>query len=508
MIYFSFIGNHDKISDEAYGSFLNIYKQLAKEIKHIFIFITPNTTSTNYEKIAHDNIETIRDINPEVKINPIHIDLKNPIDYDLVYPVLFDEYVKLKDEHNLEDEEKIINITSGTPTMTSCWILLSQSGIINNARLFQSFEQKYSRDGETIQEVNFDIDDFPKIETTPETKRRLTILSREKKELEYQLEIEKLQNEFIGLIGKSKPILEIKDRLLNDLSDKTNVLIVGERGTGKEVVAQEIWKKYHKENDEDLITFDCGSFNKNLVESELFGHVKGAFTGADLDKIGILEKYDNRIIFLDELGNLPIEGQQKLLRVLENKELRKLGSTEIIKINIQIIAATNKDIDDEEIFARDVKDRFDEIIKLPSLRERKEDIPILIEHFLELYSKSNQVLSPIKFDDKLLNVLVNHNWDSNIRGLENFIKRITRRFSKGGTIRFDALPSHFIDQIMEDKSLDYILPELPLPIPFDEYKEQIIDKARALANGNMSQVDRLLKQKDGTERGRQHRRKS
>lgn len=508
MIYLSFIGNHDKIVGGEFGSFLNIFYHFADKIKQIFLFITPNTSTTDYEKIARENIALIEKKKPEIKIHPVYLDLKNPVDYDLVYPIIFDEYVILRDKHKIEQDEKIINITSGTPTMTACWILLSQSGIINNAKLFQSFEKKFARDGKTIQEVSFKFDDFPKIELTSDTKRKLTILTRQQKELEDQLYVEKLNNEFKTLIGKSPKILSIKDRLLKDVNDKTHVLIIGERGTGKEIIAQEIWKRYHTESDPELITFDCGGFNKNLLESELFGHVKGAFTGADSDKTGIIEKYNHRMIFLDELGNLPIEGQQKLLRVLENGELRKLGGTEINQIDVQIIAATNKDIDDDNIFALDVKDRFDEIIELPPLRERKEDIPLLINHFLELYSKSNQVLSPIQFDNKLIEALVNYSWESNVRGLEGFIKKITRRFSKGGKIKFDDLPEHFINFIIDDESLNYILPELPLPISLDEYREKIIEKARRLSKGNMSQVDRLLKQSDGTERGRIHRKKN
>lgn len=504
MIYFSFIGNHDKITDNEYGSFFNIYKHFSKEIKSVFAFITPNTATSNYEEIAKKNFEKIKAINPKIEIVPIYTDLKNPVDYDLVYPILFDEYLQINKKYKIDDVEKIVNITSGTPTMTACWILLTQSRVISNARLFQSFEKRFARDGKTIQEVNLSIDDFPSISVPDETKRKLTIATRKQKELEDQLYIEKLNEEFKGIIGKSKQILSIKDRLLNDVNNQTNVLIVGERGTGKEVVAKEIWKRYHSENDPELIPFDCGGFNQNLIESELFGHVKGAFTGADQDKVGILEKYNNRMIFLDEIGNLPKEGQQKLLRVLEQGELRRLGSTEITQVNVQIIAATNKDINDEDIFAPDVKDRFDEIIEVPPLRERKSDIPLLIDHFLEFYSKTNNVLSPLEFDDKLIRTLTEYSWESNVRGLEKFIQRLTRRFTKGGKIKFDYLPEHFISDIMDDESLEYTLPELPLPIPLDEYTRMIIEKARKQAS-NMSEVDRLLKQKDGAERARKYR---
>ena len=193
-----------------------------------------------------------------------------------------------------------------------------------------------------------------------------------------------------------------------------------------------------------------------------------------------------------------------MLRVLANGEFRRLGDSKIKKTTSKIIAVTNKDINDSNIFAQDIKDRFDEIIQLPPLRERKNDIPILIEYFLNKYSSSENLLNPLRFDSALIDKLSNSEWVSNIRGLEKFIKRVIRRFNKGGLVKLSDLPDRIINSILNDDSLDIILPELPLPVTLDEYKNMVIVKARGIAK-TQSEVDKLLNQKEGTERQRKFR---
>ncbi len=506
MIYFSFIGNHDKISSSnEYGAFYNIFINYKNDISKIFVFTTPKTDRADYTEIANENIKIIKSIKKEIEITPVQIDLANPVDFDLVYPKMLDALLNIIEENNIKDDEKIINITSGTPTMSACWVLLAQSGLIKNTKLVQSFEQQYSRSGKTTREVNFDIDDFPTIKAPSALKRQLTITSRENKELKNKLVQEELDRKVPDLIGTSKAIRDVKDQIVHDINDKTHVLIIGERGTGKEVIANSIWKLYHKKNDEKLKTVDCGSFPKELIQSELFGHTKNAFTGANTEREGILSLAKDKMIFLDEIGNLSLDGQQKLLRVLSHGEIRKLGSDEVDNISIQIIAATNKNIDDPELFAQDIKDRFDEIISLPPLKNRKEDIPLLIDHFMKIYSGSNKTLSPIQIDKALYKKLINFDWPGNIRQLEKWVQKIIRRFSEGGTIKLENLPERFIDDLIDDNSDDFILPELPLLIPLDDYVEKIREKARKMSDNNMSEVDRLLNQKLGTEKQRQYR---
>ncbi len=508
MIYFSFIGNHDEIRPSSEkGAFRNIFSHHKNEITKVFALITPKTDRADYKKIALENFELIKQENSSTEIFPIEIDLKNPVDYDLVYPQLLDVILNLEEEHKISGEECLINITSGTPTMTTCWILISQSGVLKNAKLLQSFEKKYSKEGSTIREVSFAIDDFPKIEAPSSVKRQLTILSRKNKELEEKIEIDEINKKLPDLIGNSKQILEIKDQIFRDIDSNTHVLIIGERGTGKEVVAKSIWKHHHKDEDDQLLTIDCGTLSENLIQSELFGHKRGAFTGADSDRSGILSTGDGRMIFLDEIGNLPIDGQQKLLRVLTHGEIRKLGSDTIENVDVQIIAATNKNVDDPTLFAADIKDRFDEIITLPPLRERKEDIRIITDYLLNIHSKTHTPLTPLLLSEEIYSKLEQYDFPGNIRELETWIKRMLRRFSSGGLVKLSQLPERFITEIIAEGNEEMFLPELPLKIPFSDYIEQIREKARTMSNGNMSEVDRLLNQSIGTERQRQFQKK-
>jgi len=509
MIYFSFIGNHDRINPDSkeYGAVINIFKEYHNKIKKVFFFITPSNSNIDYLSIAKRNIEVLNLINPNIQVIPIQIDIINPIDYDIVYPVMLDKITTIIKDYKIDDNKKIINITSGTPTMTACWVLLSQSGILKKSKLIQSFQSKFARNGKTVKEVNFNIDDFPSIKLSSSLKLKLTLLSRKNEELVEVLELEKLKKEFPEIIGESKNILEIKDQLLHEVNNNTNVLIIGERGTGKEVIAKAIWNKYHLDNNNELITFDCGTFSKDLIESELFGHVKGAFTGADKEKKGIFERYSDRIIFLDEIGNLSKEGQAKLLRVIANGEYHKIGESKIRKTNVCIIAATNKNINDENIFAQDLKDRFDEIIELEPLRNRKNDIPLLVEYFLSQFNSTNKPISPVTFDDKIVEKLNEYNWPDNVRGLEQWIKRLLRRLAKGGVIKYKDVPKKYFRNFKIEDKYSVELPSLPLPIPLDEFTNLIKNKARALSNGKYALVDFLLHQKPGTEKQRQYRKR-
>ena len=378
--------------------------------------------------------------------------------------------------------------------------------MIKNANLVQSFETKFAENrGSSTQVVNLNIDDFPNITSPASIKRQLIIERRRRENLAGQLKNTKLDEAVPELIGKSDAIRDIKDQLLHDVDHDTQILITGERGAGKQIVADAIWRLFHQKNDDKLITFNCGALAPSLVVAELFGYRKGAFTGAEQDKPGILAQCENRMLFLDEIGNLPFDGQHALLRFINKGEYREVGSTEVKHVDTQIIAATNKNINDPTLFARDLKDRFDEWIELPPLRDRKDDIPLLISHFLSVYSKRSQLSSPLILDDLILEKLKDYDWPGNVRELEKWISRVCRRYD-GGTLKLQDLPDRFINDFFFF-FYDIELPELPIRVGLDEYIELIRDKARHMSKGNMSEVDRLLGQKPGTERQRQFRKR-
>ena len=230
---------------------------------------------------------------------------------------------------------------------------------------------------------------------------------------------------FDNIIGKSPKMLALYELLEKVAPTKTNVLITGESGTGKELVAKAIhYNSPRKEK--PFVTLNCGAIPEALIESELFGHMKGAFTDAIATKKGLFEMADEGTIFLDEISELPLMMQVKLLRVLQDREFKRVGGTEDIRVDVRIIAATNKDLEravKEKRFREDLYYRLNVIqIKLPNLRERREDIEVLATHFLKRYSEElNKNISGIS--PEALHLLLNYEYPGNVRELQNIIER-------------------------------------------------------------------------------------
>lgn len=233
------------------------------------------------------------------------------------------------------------------------------------------------------------------------------------------------QYDFSKIIGKSKKMENIF-RMIRAVSEtESTVLITGNSGTGKELVAKAIHfnsKRKHK----PFIAVNCGAISETLIESELFGHKKGSFTGATYDKEGFIKAADEGTLFLDEVSEMPLNLQVKLLRVLQEKEFIPVGHTSPVKINIRFIASTNRNLleeIDKSKFREDLYYRLNVIeIRLPSLSERKDDIPLLAEHFLNIYRQ--QMNKSIRgFDHSAIRALMNHEWRGEVRELENVIER-------------------------------------------------------------------------------------
>jgi len=230
---------------------------------------------------------------------------------------------------------------------------------------------------------------------------------------------------FGNIIGQSSKMTALYDLLEKVSPTKTNILIAGESGTGKELVAKAIhYNSPRKEK--PFVTLNCGAIPESLIESELFGHMKGAFTDAIATKKGLFEVADEGTIFLDEISELPLLMQVKLLRVLQDKEFKRVGGTEDIRVDVRIISATNKDLEEavkEKRFREDLFYRLNVIqIKLPPLRDRKEDIQILATHFLKKYSEelSKNIL---RISPEAHQILLNYDYPGNVRELQNIIER-------------------------------------------------------------------------------------
>jgi len=228
-----------------------------------------------------------------------------------------------------------------------------------------------------------------------------------------------------GIIGDSPEMLKIFDQIRQVAPTHANVIIYGESGTGKELVTKAI-HQLSRVATRPFMPIICNAIPESLFESELFGHVKGAFTGATANKTGLLEAANNGSVFLDEIGELPLMIQTKLLRVLQEREFKPVGGTETVKINVRIICATNKDLEGEVMAGRFREDLFYRLavvpIRVPSLRERKSDIPMLIDYFLRKYSEMfDKQVSAIS--SYAMEVLMDYDFPGNVRELENIIER-------------------------------------------------------------------------------------
>ncbi len=251
--------------------------------------------------------------------------------------------------------------------------------------------------------------------------------------------------EFDMVVGKSKTMEKVLDIVRRVSPSDSTVLITGESGTGKELIAREIHNHSHRRN-APFVVVDCGALVETLFESELFGHVKGSFTGAYITKHGRFEVANGGTIFLDEISNIGLNIQAKLLRVIQEREVTRIGSSKPIKVDVRILAATNENLADcvkEGKFREDLFYRLSVVpLHLPPLRERKEDVPLLIEHFLKKYSRgARKQINSIKSD--VLKALMQYDWPGNIRELENTIERAVV-LSKDKEIGLEDLVYHGI----------------------------------------------------------------
>lgn len=299
---------------------------------------------------------------------------------------------------------------------------------------------------------------------------------------------------FHNIIGRSKAMQNVFD-LIEKLSRvDTSVLIEGESGTGKELVARAIHYNSSRK-DKPFVVVNCASIPDSLVESELFGHIRGAFTGAYSDKKGLFEVADGGTLFLDEVGELPLNTQAKLLRFLQERTFQPVGSVQEKKVDVRLISATNKDLKKEVMEGRFREDLFFRInivvIHLPPLRERKEDIPLLIKHFIEKYSREiNKEIRGVS--DEVMEKLMRYSYPGNIRELENLILG-AMTLEVSDIITLDTLN---LIQRSREEAPPIETEEIPPDFNLDEYVEQIkkdyVVMAMKKAKGSQMKAAELL----------------
>jgi DNA-binding NtrC family response regulator len=308
----------------------------------------------------------------------------------------------------------------------------------------------------------------------------------------------KQQYSFPNIIGKNDRMLRILDLVTQVAPSRATILITGETGTGKELIAKAI-HAHSARSDHPFVPVNSGSVPADLLESALFGHVKGAFTGAVTSRKGYFETANKGTIFFDEVGTISQETQAKLLRVIQEREFMPVGSNETVKVDVRIIAATNaelKKLVDEGKFREDLYYRLNVInLALPPLRERKEDVPPLVEHFFTKYSRENEKFmdsdgkSALAFEPDAMQLLMDYNWPGNVRELENAVERAVVLASQP-TVPVDVLPDSILEsggvRIRRDESGSLPADASLFEIVADFQRRKILE---ALEVANWSQTD-------------------
>mgnify|MGYP001586472902 CR=1 FL=1 len=330
----------------------------------------------------------------------------------------------------------------------------------------------------------FKIDEIRLIVKKALEKKRLSeevSLLRDKVKITYRLE---------NIIGQSSKMQELFRLIPKVAQSNSNVLVIGESGSGKELVAMALHNLSNRK-DRNFVAINCSAFPEGLLESELFGHMKGSFTGAMQNKQGLFEIADSGSLFLDEIGEMPINLQAKLLRVLENGTFRRVGGTTDIIVDVRVISATNKDIKEEIASGRFREDLYYRLnvvpIQIPSLRERREDIPMLVEHFLKKISGQTKRVTP-----EAMRILIEYPWKGNVRELENIVERVALLTEKE-EITPAELPNEIIGYAEEIKEIPELTEEgINLDTIMTDIEKKYLLKALEKSRGVKKDAAELL----------------
>lgn len=305
---------------------------------------------------------------------------------------------------------------------------------------------------------------------------------------------------FSNLLGESGAMQRVYDLIRKTSATRTNVLIAGESGTGKELVARAIHFNSDRK-EKPFVTVNCGAIPETLIESELFGHTKGSFTGAVSNKQGLFEAADKGTIFLDEIGELPLQMQVKLLRVIQERNFNRIGGTDTINVDVRIIAATNRDLAEEvqkQAFREDLFYRLNVIqIKLPPLRHRKEDIPLLSEAFLKKYSKETKK-DIRRISAPAMELLTSYDYYGNVRELENIIERSVA-LEGSHEIRAESLPGNVLhpkaereEFSVQDAKSQLEVGSVALDSLIDSFEKDLLLRALEKTRGSRTKASKIL----------------
>lgn len=473
----TFVGYQDPFSkglvekQPVTGPILNVVDEL--KIDKVWLFSTPGVDSRTEETIT-----ALKQRYPELLIERVDTGLEDPTDYKAIFKAIKKKQQAILAE---KDQELYISVSSGTPQMHTSWLMLSLGGLLP-ARIVQPVPPRFAGDPKKlVREIDFSMLDFAQIRLKswpkPDNPDPAGNFDRLVEEL--------------GIIGNHPSFLKTLDLAQRAAGANCPVVIAGESGTGKDLVARLIHGLSNRAG-KSFIPINCSGLPAQLVESELFGHVRGAFTGAVSEKGGLFQAADKGTLFLDEVGELPLEVQVKLLRVLQNGELRKVGGKNIEKVDVRLLAATNRDLAKDIRAGRFREDLFHRIsvisIKMAPLRERHSDIPALALRFLDKFNSQSQNQKEIS--PAAMEKLMHHGWPGNIRELENIIQSAFVMCS-GPSIRPENIFFNLMENLPDGSDIDPYV-GFNLEKHLKNTRDKIISKALEKSGNRQTTAAKML----------------
>ncbi|MEL4485405.1 sigma-54 dependent transcriptional regulator [Shewanella algae] len=478
-ILLSFTGFNDPFSkglveqEEQPGPILSVLK--AKTFQIVYLFDTPAT-----REASSNTKEAIKHLYPQCIVHVLDMKLSDPTNYHDIFKGLKEFALTIQEEQ--KHAKFYISVASGTPQMHACWVLLAASGEIPAKILHVRPPRFVTKDRPLLSEIELSSDEFPSVRFKSSS---FTID-------EHEMDVDSVRAQ-LGIVGDHPAMLKALEMGAMLASSLAPILITGETGTGKELFARYVHALSGRPQ-ETFVAVNCAAIPEDLVESILFGHKKGAFTGAVNDQTGKFDAADKGTLFLDELGELPLPAQAKLLRVLQDGIVEPIGQTKGHAVDVRIVAATNRELRKQIRKGEFREDLYYRLnvgeIKLPSLRERRSDIPKLVLNILDRLNTSLKRHRRLTTD--ALSRLQAHNWEGNIRDLENVIER---------SVRLSRLEVLDASDLLITEPITYADPLDALPEPYegfslDEFlgsaRKQMILRALEAANGNQSQAARML----------------
>lgn len=475
----TFTGFHDPYfkglvdQEEQPGPILSLLS--THSFHHIFLFDTPST-----QKTTEETKEAIKKLHPGSQVQVLEINLVDPTNYQEIFKGLRGHLHLIVER--FPSARFFVAVASGTPQMHACWVLLVASGEIP-ARIVHVRPPRFvTNERPLVSEVGLSSRDFPVVRFQD---RKITVEDND-------IDIDAVRAH-LGIVGDHTTMQRSLEMGAMLAPSQAPILILGETGTGKELFARYVHLLSGRPRG-TFVPVNCAAIPEDLAESLLFGHKKGAFTGAVNDQVGKFDTADKGTLFLDELGDLPLPAQAKLLRALQDGVVEPIGQAKAHKVDVRIVGATNRNLRNLVRNGKFREDLFYRLnvgeIKLPPLRERRSDIPKLALHILDRLN--NSLRRPKRLSGAALSRLQAHSWAGNVRDLENVIERSAR------LCRHDVLDA---DDLLITEPVTYADPLDALPDPYEGFsindflgsaRKQMILRALEAASGNQSQASRML----------------